>query len=166
MKYLFALFLLSGANAASTATKGCRDLGFEMTNLACSTCELFTDANQMSNCRACCQSFRDISMIRKPYEGAVLAIPSGKQSVSEEVKIFLEEDFQRLVEAKGNNRLTLVETSSGSSHNFFFAIAPVYLHFFDDQKKMSGDLRDAQESISLHGWKREDIREMLQALLP
>ena len=148
--------------------KECREKGFDPSNLACSTCELLPTEHKPT-CLACCQSFRDVSMIQKPYESAVLVVP-GKQSVSEEVKKLLDDDWDAIVETKGKTRLRMVETAS-SSQNYFFSFTPAYLYFFDNEKTASAStLKDlestAQESIVLTGWKREDIRDMLHALLP
>ena len=148
--------------------KECKAVGFDPSNLACSTCKLLPEEH-VSNCQACCESFRDVSMIRKPYEAAVLVVP-GTQGVPEEVKKLMVDDWDKIVEEKGDSRLRLVENPA-ASQSYFYGVTPVYLYFFDD-KKVAGStaLRDlegaAQESISLRGWKREDMRDMLQALLP
>eukprot|EP00977_Amphora_coffeiformis_P018698 scaffold6655_cov169-Amphora_coffeaeformis.AAC.15 len=164
-------FLLLSCTEATNILKvnECKALGFDPSNLACHTCQLLP-AQHVSNCQACCASFRDVSMIQKPYEAAVLVVP-GPQGVSEEIKKLLEEDWDTLVEKKGNGRLRLVENPVGSSSSYFFGMTPVYLYFFDDKKvSVSTSLRDleggAQETLVLNGWKREDIRDMLQALLP
>jgi len=110
-------------------------------------------------------------MIQKPYEAAVLVTP-GPHGHSEEIKKLLEEDWDKLIEGKGGDRLRMVENSTGSySNSYFFGITPVYLYFFNDKKiSASKSLKDlevgAQETLVLNGWKREDIRDMLQALLP
>lgn len=148
----------------------CRELGFDTYNLACSTCNLLPSEEHKANCKACCESFRDLSTIQKPYEAAVLVVP-GQSRVSEELQKLLQEDWDDIVESKGKSRLRLVEKSSGSQA-LFFSAPPIFLHLYADAKKTStltsiSQLEaTAQESIVLNGWKREDIRDMLQALLP
>jgi hypothetical protein len=158
----------------------CRQQGFDTTQLACDTCKILPSPQHQSICYTCCQSFRNIPTIQKPYEAAILVIPSGPQQ-SEEITKFVQDDWEDLVTQKGKHRLHLVQdtTSSKTSNNFFFSamLQPTHLFFLNhvDQatKVMSSSSvsvsqleKIATETILLTGWKREDIRDMLQALLP
>lgn len=166
--FIFLLFGLGRIEAAKLKARECQEQGFNPSNLACSTCDLLPSKHQ-STCLACCESFRDVSMIQKPYESAVLMIP-GRQIASEEIKKLLDEDWDGIVEDKGKNRMRLVEGSAGSQ-GFYFGSPPSYIFFFESAQPASvSSLKAlesaAKESISLGGWKREDIRDMLRALLP
>lgn len=108
-------------------------------------------------------------MIQKPYEAAVLVIP-GRQAAAEEVQKLLDDDWENMLQAKGKTRLRLMESAS-SSQSFFFGPSPAYLYFLDKENSNGASTvkeleAAAQESILLSGWKREDIRDMLHALLP
>ena len=112
-------------------------------------------------------------MIQKPYEMALLVVPTGgQQGLGDEIKNLLADDWNDLVAAKGTNRLKMTESSAAATQSFYFGPSPVYVYFFDstDMPKKVSSLpaleKEAQETILLTGWKREDIRDMLQSLLP
>jgi hypothetical protein len=179
----------------------CRHAGFDPFQLACSTCHMLLPPSSSSPpssslsdaCLRCCQPYKDVERIRKPYEAAVLLIHHHKSGGSGgggnkgEFDQFLDEDFDQIVQAKGEQRLgklldphldrfpTLLSNGGG----FYFHLPVATLLFFDSMdavdkhqqhgRKDKGDdalLEAAREVIKLDGWKRDDIRDMLTALLP
>jgi hypothetical protein len=180
----------------------CRDhAGFDPFQLACSTCHMLPPSSSSSPpssslsdaCLRCCQPYKDVERIRKPYEAAVLIIhhhKSGGGGNKGEFDQFLDDDFDTLVQAKGEHRLgklldphldrfpTLLSNGGGGG-GFYFHLPVATLLFFDSMdavakhkqhgRKDKGDdalLEAANEVIKLDGWKRDDIRDMLTALLP
>jgi hypothetical protein len=146
----------------------CRQSGFDPTQLACRTCQLLPEGNQ-KECLGCCQSYKDVEHISKPYEAAVLVV-SGR-SAGEEFERFLDEDWDDLVKTKGANRLLQIPRGDrgGSSFSMFFA-PPTVLYLLDEKhagekKSSSAYATIAKETLYLDGWKRDDIRDMLSTLL-
>jgi hypothetical protein len=146
----------------------CRTSGFDPTQLACRTCQLLPVENQ-KDCLGCCQSYKDVEHISKPYEAAVLVV-SGR-SAGEEFERFLDEDWDDLVKTKGANRLLQIPRGDrgGSSFSMFFA-PPTVLYLLDEKhagekKSASAYATVAKETLYLDGWKRDDIRDMLSTLL-
>jgi hypothetical protein len=121
------------------------------------------------DCLGCCQSYKDVEHISKPYEAAVLVV-SGR-SAGEEFERFLDEDWDDLVESKGANRLLQIPRGDrgGSGYSLFFA-PPTVLYLLDEKhagekKSASAYATIAKETLYLDGWKRDDIRDMLSTLL-
>ena len=169
--YLLAHLVVPVHGSTKLHATECRQKGFDTSNLACTTCDLLDAQPQLkATCLACCLPLRDISMITKPYEAAILVVPGGG-AASEEVQKLLNDDWDALVERKGTTRLRRAETSAAQQQSFFYGPPPAYLYFFDiNDHARANTLREFQalatESILLAGWKREDIRDMLDALLP
>jgi hypothetical protein len=207
---VMAMALACGVDASSLPAvtpeeedwlSSCRHAGFDPYQLACSTCDMLPPLSSPSSslsdaCLRCCQPYKDVERIRKPYEAAVLIIHHHKSggSVSGgggnkgEFDQFLDDDFDTLVQAKGEHRLgklldphldrfpSLLSNGGG----FYFHLPVATLLFFDSmdavakhqqhgrKDKGSDDalLDAAKEVIKLDGWKRDDIRDMLTALLP
>ena len=140
----------------------CQRQGFDPWQLACRTCDLVPPEGQ-EICRTCCQSFKDVEPITKPYEAAILAV--NRRTLED----FLEEDWEPLVALKGKDRLVRIEKGEDAVRHFFF-YSPSVLFFLDEKPKRTLTYQQAQErakeTIYLDGWKREDIRDMLGALLP
>jgi hypothetical protein len=168
------VFLLLAAAAAAAETqvqRDCRADGWDPTQLACATCDLFVSGEQLqTRCRACCQAVRDTAYTVQPYQAAVLVVPA---QLPEEVQKLVEDDWEALVAAKGGTaRLRKMIGSSSGSQSYFFSAPPVYVYFFNDAATASTATSEAlaaeraQESMALTGWKREDMRDMLQTLLP
>jgi hypothetical protein len=167
--YSLLLLLLTVAVAAQTVAE-CRQEGLDPTQLACGTCDrLPTEFH--TRCRACCRDLRDISSLTQPYAAAVLVVPA--HAAPEEVRKLLEDDWDTLVAAKGAARLRILSSSSsGGGQAYFFSAPPVYVHFFRESavaaaaKTPEALAAAAHESVALAGWQREDMRDMLQTLLP
>jgi hypothetical protein len=210
--YVMAVAFGSAASSAALASaapaeqdkedwlSGCRDVGYDPYQLACSTCELIVlpvDSRDNEGCLRCCQRYKDVERIRKPYEAAVLVLhhhqhQHHKASAASkgEFEQFLDEDWAKLVAAKGENRLLQLQdpqldrfpsllAGGGPTGGFYFHMPVATLLFFDsfdavsahkqNGRKNGGDdalLESAKEVIKLDGWKRDDIRDMLTALLP
>lgn len=162
--------------------QGCRRAGFDPWHLACVTCDLMPSDETKQKCLECCQSYKDIVLtgggrFDKPHESAILVLPKG-MPVPEEVQKLLDDNWNELVETKGSDRLVQMEllpraTSALDMQRFLYP-APTFIHFFDEEITEShrsatsaATIADAaKESISLQGWKREDIKDMLQTMLP
>lgn len=181
----FAVGAADETDAAATPVgwiEGCRRNGFDPGQLACVTCDLMPSDETKATCLTCCQSYKDVILtgggrFDKPHQAAILVLPQG-MPVPEEVQKLLNDNWNELVEAKGLDRLLQMELMprvSASSMRFLFSSPPTYIYFFDDKKIMANyrtatsvaTIADAaKESISLQGWKREDIKDMLQTMLP
>jgi hypothetical protein len=164
----------AATTAAADWVATCRSQGFDPEQLACSTCDIlplhFTD-----ECRACCQEWLDTPHMNKPYEAAILV---DRGSLSTELSQFLTDDWDSVVSNKGGaSRLRRVEqypTLGGSSRSqsfFSSTYQPSTILFFNDKaeaKEKDVDLltSKAVETVSLDGMKRDDIKNMLLALLP
>ena len=168
---LITLSVLSSASAERTVgtyktLEECKALGFDPFQLACDTCKLLP-ASAQSSCEACCQPYKSIENQRTHrYAGAVLFHSDGG-GLSSEVSTFLEEDLENVHSQKGKSRLQLLELSGGGS---LFHRQPSGIFFFDDIPSSLQDFRklqqEAKEIIIVDGWKRDDIRDMILALLP
>jgi hypothetical protein len=170
---VFLLLAVSSAAAETQVQRDCRADGWDPTQLACATCDLLPTDNTplQTRCRACCQDVRDTAYTVKPYQAAVLVVPA---QLPEEVQKLVDDDWEALVAAKGGTaRLRKMGGSrSSGGQSYFFAAPPVYVYFFNDAATAATATSEAlaaalaQESMALTGWKREDMRDMLQTLLP
>ena len=173
---------------------GCRHYGFDPLQLACQTCQLLTKLPQQQKkqqqkkqqqeeiCKECCQPYKDTQSLRKPYQSAILVVPP-KQLMDDELTTFLREDWDDLVERQGGfTRLQKINMKNDKSSSllhqgFWFIRTPAEVHFFDERLSSSSsssniqdlseeDITDmAKETMQLYGWKRDDIRDMIQTLL-
>jgi hypothetical protein len=168
--------VISAATTAADWVATCRNQGFDPEQLACSTCDILPLL--VDECRACCQDWLDTPHMNKPYEAAILI---DRGSLSTELSQFLSEDWDSVVSNKGGtSRLRRVEqyptlghTGGGSRSQSFFSSSyqPSTILFFNDKaeaKEKDVDLltTKAVETVSLDGMKRDDIKNMLLALLP
>ena len=190
----------------------CRQQGFDPWQLACGTCELLqqtfsspeSEKSIYKQCLQCCQSYKDTAHIRKPYEAAVLMIQGSRrrqrpadsasdkegeddpiiQSLSNELKDFLREDWKTLVETKGTRRLEkkIVERKDGpESYTDLYSLmsmggvmggSTVSILFYDSAMPKGHDTLDdyqkmAKEVVTLDSrWKRDDVKDMISTLLP
>jgi hypothetical protein len=158
----------------------CHKQGFDPWTLHCQTCSLLqplqqasADTTIVSTCLACCQSYKDVDRITKPYEAAVLAVSDHDRNT--EMDDFLRDDWENLVKTKGETRLArIAKGQEASRHFFYFTVSPSVLFFLDDKLGKNAQRKEtfasvkerAKETIYLDGWKRDDIRDMLAALLP
>jgi hypothetical protein len=177
--------------AAAAAEDGdwiedCRAAGFDPMQLACRTCLVLPAAavaghHQKKKCSECCQTWKDVERITKPFASAVLVLPSSQQDA--ELKTFLEEDWDGMVRSRGASRLQQLtrtqqqqQRSRSSMFSFLVAPPPAELLFLEEPLLMDSaagldDYYDtvrsrAKEVVQLDGMKRDDLRDMLATLLP
>ena len=151
--------------------RACRQQGFDPAQLGCDTCRVLPSSVKDS-CLACCQAYKDTPSLRTPYSSAVILVSAAASAMESEVETFLRDDFESLRSAKGGAAKLEKMTMKSSNHNdgfWFMRTQPAELLFLDEPLK-SGlsekELRQrAKESIVLYGWKREDIKDMIETLL-
>jgi hypothetical protein len=163
---IFLLALLSGAVASDdedSSVSACRAAGFDPWQLSCATCDILPEA-VVAKCRACCQSYKTLEKRTHRYEGAVL-LHANVPGFFPEIDTLLKEDWEKIEAQKGKNRLRVVSIGGGG----YYQPSPSGILWFDELPP-SGDIselqRKAKETIVLDGWKRDDVRDMLLALLP
>ena len=161
---LFCFSMLISTQAASTDwVEDCRQDGLDPWQLACKTCQILPQ-NIQKRCQECCQSYKDVERITRPYQAAVLQVPS--QTHGGDLETFLQEDWNELVAAKGSDRLQKIERNV-DRFSFF---SPTLLYFLeaplDGSVPSRTSLKAAKETIHLDGWKREDMKDMIMTLLP
>ena len=180
---LVSLALGDGATATSTVSEAeCHSWGFDPSSLSCDTCSLLVGtplAQFEAECKMCCQRFRpnpvvDPDAISSGFVGryklAVLRYDPESLGSYDEVQNFLNEDKSDVTKAKGAKAFVLekVENDNQFSMGGFAAlfggmrIAPPTIHFYKTSTK-SGE---PDEEVSLRGFKREDITDMLMTMLP
>ena len=160
----------------------CRQRGFDPWQLACQTCDLLP-SSVVADCRDCCQPYKDTQSLRKPYQSAVLVVPQQQQSqnavMDSELEMVLREDWDDLVQKLGGStrlqKISVTVDGDQFINNFWMVRAPpAEVHFLEERlpavssstrlsKTMIAD--KAKETITLYGWKRDDIRDMIQTLL-
>jgi hypothetical protein len=82
-----------------------------------------------------------------------------------EIDTLLQEDWENIYEKKGK-RLIMKKISGGN----MFQPEPSIIFWFDEVPSSSMSIDELQvtatETIVMDGWKRDDLRDMLLALLP
>jgi hypothetical protein len=149
------------AEEVDTVTK-CRALGFDPWQLSCETCDLLPEI-VVSNCQACCQSYKTLEKRTHRYQGCVIL-----HSFSPEIDTLLREDLDNILAQKGTDRLRVLNAGRGA--NMYHQPQPSAIMWFDELPPAGADINklreNAKETIILDGWKRDDVRDMLLALLP
>ena len=187
---LVAVAAGDGAAAATSTVSEteCRSWGFDPSSLSCDTCALLSSdtpgalaslAQFETECLQCCQKFRPDPVVNPDatssgfvgrYKLAVLRYDPESLGSYDEVQNFLNEDKEDVTKAKGANAFVLekVENDNQFSMGGFAAlfgsmrIAPPTIHFYKTSTKSS----EPDEEVSLRGFKREDITDMLMTMLP
>jgi hypothetical protein len=144
----------------------CRAAGFDVWQLSCSTCSLLPDSIP-EKCLSCCQSYKTLEKQAKRYQGAVL-VDNGFSSAVEE---FIREDKEQIMRQKKSMKIKKSEGGGGRGGLFQMYAEPSIILFFNKlptnieslSVQMLSD--DAEEIMTLDGFSRDDIREMLLALL-
>ncbi len=162
----FGNILGGGAAAASAAGAGvtgsadyvrrCMDSGFDPWQLACSTCSLLPESVR-DRCLSCCESYKTTEKKRARKYGAAILIDTG---FPPSVRDFLNEDHDNVVKQKRG----LQVVQSGGGGGGFFPAEPSSILWFDGVPSGQDDV--PAEAMTLDGLSRDDIREMLLALLP
>lgn len=161
---LLASRVLPGSSESKTLSlDDCRRAGFDPYQLACSTCDLLPEA-VLEKCKLCCLSYKTLEKRTQRYQAAVVLYPARIASYFPQMSSMVEEDWGGLVEQKGEKRLILKDTSDSPDN-------PKIL-WFQELPSNAGSISAgvleelAPETLVLTGWKRDDIREMLKAILP
>lgn len=154
----------------------CKRLGFDPSQLSCSTCKSLPKRHT-NKCEECCQEYITLEKQSKRYKTAILVNTGYQKAVLE----FLNEDMDKIREEKIG--LHIKNVDDGVSNELMMMMMmnqpePSFILWFE--KSLSGDellssdetssvnvLRDqADEVMTLDGLGRDDFREMLLALLP
>jgi hypothetical protein len=165
--YLFALMMLASEGVADPiiSVESCRNAGFDPWQLSCSTCDLLP-ASVTAKCKSCCLSYKTLEKRTHRYEAAVL-VHANIANYFPEIDSLLNEDLEGLLEKKGEQRLVVKKTSGGGN---MYQPNPSIIFWFDEIPSADLDVYELEsksvESMVLDGWKRDDVRDMLLALLP
>ena len=157
-----------GVASDPISVEACRQDGFDPFQLTCSVCQLLPNKrNIVQRCQACCLPYKTLKKQNRRYEYAVLMVPEGAYS---EIDTLLEEDLERIHEEKGEDRF-IVKKSSSNSGGFMFQLPPAFIFWFDKQPPAGADPTDMEEQavetmLLDRGWRRDDVRDMILALLP
>jgi hypothetical protein len=160
---LLLLFLWNhNLTSASSIIDTCLSQGFDPANLSCETCVLLQSTDYHLTCLECCQSYKTLDSKTSRYAAAILVHVVGQ---SEEIDKFVQDELPQIQSTKLG---ITVETSNDSGFGFF-GMRPSMLYFF--KNKFSGkSARDyaelSQEQIVLYGWSKDDLKDMIQTLLP
>jgi hypothetical protein len=165
---IFLFAVLSGTVVSDdddSSVSACRAAGFDPWQLSCATCKILPEA-VVAKCRACCQSYKTSEKRTHRYEGAILLYAKNPNpDLSSEIDTLLKEDLEKIEAQKGKDRLRVVSIRGGS----YYQPSPSWILWFDELP-LSEDISElqskAKETIILDGWKRDDVRDMLLALLP
>jgi hypothetical protein len=144
--------------------------------------------NLVEECKSCCQSHKfnpalhPGQSLRGKYRYALLTYEEGSLDQHGEIKDFIDRDVNDILSFKGENRFRVSASQRGSGLDAnilrqmmmmgqFHGLggsAPKLL-LFESAKKggwSEDDESEAGEVITLRGWKREDLKDMLLTLLP
>jgi hypothetical protein len=146
-----------------------------------------------AECRTCCQKhkvnplLRHGESLRGKYRYALLTYNEQSMEQYGEIRDFLDRDLDNLLAFKGESRLKAIPSQNSIGRfmdnqnnmmatmmmmgggGFGFGGGPPKLMLFEKQKQggwSEEDEMEAGEVISLRGWKREDVNDMLMTLLP
>eukprot|EP00586_Coscinodiscus_wailesii_P006955 CAMPEP_0172491828 /NCGR_PEP_ID=MMETSP1066-20121228/22722_1 /TAXON_ID=671091 /ORGANISM="Coscinodiscus wailesii, Strain CCMP2513" /LENGTH=170 /DNA_ID=CAMNT_0013261077 /DNA_START=60 /DNA_END=572 /DNA_ORIENTATION=+ len=167
MKELLLTILISYhfAQCFSSPLQKCNDWGFNPSTLSCETCQLLpsTPSTLITECQTCCQKFILNNPKETIYKSAILVATSNRGDG--DLNDFLEKDWDALVDRKGDN---LLRTPP-------YVYSPPVVYFFNewvDGEKVVKSYQDfervvnmADEEVGIGGWKRDDIRELLEAYI-
>ena len=184
--HLIALVAVASSDGAAETTavseSDCHSYGFDPSSLSCDTCGLLVGtplAQFEAECLQCCQKWKPDPVVNPDagtsgfvgrYKLAVLRYDPESLGSYEEVQNFLNEDKKDVTKAKGTKAFVLEKVENDNQFNMggFAAlfggmrIAPPTIHFYKTSTK-SGE---PDEEVSLRGFKREDIADMLMTMLP
>lgn len=149
--------------------------------------------NLLDECRSCCKSYKFNPVLhpgqslRGKYRYALLTYGEGSLEQYGEIKDFIDRDLNDVLSFKGENRFRVSASQKGGGLDAdimrqlmmmggqFAGLgggAPKLLLFENAKKGGAGkgwtedDEDQAGEVITLRGWKREDLKDMLMTLLP
>jgi hypothetical protein len=146
----------------------------------------------VQECKSCCQSYKFNPVLhpgqslRGKYRYALMTYDEGSLEQYGEIKDFIDRDLNDVLSFKGENRFRVSASEKGAGLDanvmrqlmmmgvggqFQLGGVPKLL-LFENAKKDTGkrwtedDENEAGEVITLRGWKREDLKDMLMTLLP
>jgi hypothetical protein len=168
---LLACWMMSSSTA--DLLEECRSKGFNPHQLSCDTCNILKDTVHLENCQYCCQAYKDTKNTATRYGAAVLLHSPG----SDEMDNFVKDDLPTM-EKRGQ---IIVKEQQQKAGGFgqddlrmmmmgFMGSQPSSILWLDEKPTSSSATVDAlrkiaKEEIDLRGWKRDDIKSMLQTLL-
>mmetsp|Transcript_23500 Transcript_23500/g.32960 ORF Transcript_23500/g.32960 Transcript_23500/m.32960 type:complete len:203 (-) Transcript_23500:101-709(-) len=169
-------FLVSGTTATSDYESKCREWGFDIYQLSCETCDLLPTPQHQSICQTCCQSWKTLTTRTERYGYAIMVEGSYMTDNMEE---FVNEDIQKVKDATSNGFQFIKGDGKNNNNNMMTGGLGAFgrmmggsasqLYFFDKEpsniKDESTFADQAKKTIDLHGWKRDDLRDMLITLL-
>jgi hypothetical protein len=143
----------------------------------------------VQECKSCCQphKFNPVlhpgQNLRGKYRYALLTYNEGSLDQYGEIKDFIDRDLNDVLSFKGENRFRVTASESGGLDGNMMQMmmmmgggqfrgfgGPPKLMLFENGKKggqwSEDDEKEAGEVITLRGWKREDLKDMLMTLLP
>jgi hypothetical protein len=145
--------------------ENCKRAGFDPWHLACDTCTILPTSVQ-ETCQYCCQSYKTLDSQATRYAGAIL-IDTGSSSALEE---FYREDKDIVWNQKKGIKRKKADMGGSGGMFQLYAQPSLILWYDKDPPSESSSLEklseDAVEIMTLDGLGRDDIREMLLALLP
>lgn len=164
----------------------CHSWGFDPSSLSCDTCSLLKNsplAQFEQECLKCCQRFRPDPVVNPDaitgsfvgrYSLAVLRFEPDSIDSYEEVNNFLKEDQAEVLKEKGNKAFAVEKLDSNNDNAQMHGLmglfggsmrhTPPTIHFYKNHN--GGKVGKADEEVSLRGFKREDIKDMLLTVLP
>ena len=169
---IILLGLLGNSRAATTTTTmgamsvdSCRASGFDPYQLACPTCDLLP-LDYQETCQSCCVAYKAVEKTSRRYYAAMLLHTQQAASYYPELNSMINEDWDDLVRQKGRDRLLLKDLSEMAYHR------PCILWFQEPlsakaakSMNLSELERLASDRVDLYGWKRDDVREMIKAIV-
>ena len=150
-------------DATSMSVEACRAAGFDSYQLSCGTCDLLPQGI-VDTCQSCCLSYRTLEKRTQRYQAAVLTHTLNVPHFFPEIHSMVTEDWKDLIQQKGRSRLILRDISDQPQ-------APT-IFWFQELPHNAASMpiyqleQLAPETVNLYGWKRDDVREMLKAILP
>jgi hypothetical protein len=147
------------AKGSGGYARDCMDAGFDPWQLACSTCNVLPELVKIK-CLSCCQSFKTLEKQAHHYKAALLL----DNGISAAVDELLNEDYDKLLEQRKGLQ---VRKAQGGG---MFRTEPSAIFWFDEPPEVGENVATlktlASEVMILDGLNRDDLRDMLLALLP
>lgn len=171
--FLYSIILLLLLQLSSlhgngvTMQESCLAQGFDPSNLSCDTCVLLRSSDYHLQCLDCCQSYKTLDSKTSRYQTAILVHSKGS---SEEIDNFLQDELEGIQKEKEGFSVRQSSSSSSPYGGMMYGMSPSILYFFKDKVASNipkSDMADqAQEQIYLRGWTKDDLKDMIQTLLP
>ena len=163
---LVCALLLSACVLAENLEESCRYRGFDPQQLSCDTCDLLLSDDIKAVCLECCQSYKTLHGQPQRYGYAVLVY----NAQNEEMTKFVQESLNDVRHTKGSHRLQVIQSPGG-----MYGMMPSTLFWMEeslpntDGQSLDYKLRlyqgMAKDQVTVEGWKKEDLEDMLLTLL-